>query len=242
MLIRAGEQALIVDCGTGLLPLQGEFMKEGGFRGADIFITHIHWDHIQGIAFFTPFFCPDYRFAVYGEPRHGKDVREQIYGIMNSPMFPVEADSFNADMSYNNIHAKQSFTVGDVAVDTIRLRHPNICTGYRFTYEGKSICIVADYEHSVGDTDVAAFAKGCGLLVYDAQYDDEAYEKSKVGWGHSTWQKGLAFAAAVGAGKVMLTHHDPMSTDAYLDNLQEKISREAPNAFLAMEGVTLEVV
>lgn len=239
IVLEAGTQTIILDCGTGLLSLQKDFFKKGGYQGADIFISHIHWDHVQGIAFFSPFFCPQFHFSFYGEKRLGDSIKQQIYNIMNSPMFPVEADSFNAKMDYYDITDNETRMVKDVQVQTVRLKHPNVCTGYRFTYEGKSVCIVADYEHGE-DEKIYGFAKNCDLLVYDAQYTDDEFS-AKVGWGHSTWQKALEFYQHTGAKKLVMTHHDPSRTDAQLDALQEKVSQLCPGAVFSREGMTVSI-
>lgn len=240
ILINAGQQTLIYDCGTGLLPLQSRFLSTEGYRQADILISHIHWDHIQGIAFFAPFFMPEFRFEIYGQMRNGLTVADQIKAMMDSPMFPIAPDAFRAQMIYHNVQTPERFRLGQVEVETLALNHPNICTGYRLWYQGYSLTLMMDYEHEADDQAAVEFARNCDLLIYDGQYTDQEYP-AKKGWGHSTWQQGLSFAARAQAKRLVLSHHDPMRTDLALNRLQEAIGLIDPYAAFAYEGMVIDV-
>lgn len=241
MLINAGNKNIIIDCGTGLLNLQDYFMKKGS-NTAHIFITHIHWDHIQAIAFFAPFFNKKNKFTIYGERRAEKGMREQISDILESPMFPIQVDSFQSNMKYVDIECGSSYKINDLNVDTIRLRHPNICTGYKFTYEKKSICIISDFEHGKPEDDkiYQLFADNCDILVYDSQYTEEEYPLKK-GWGHSTWKKALFLAKQAHVKQLIMTHHDPLRKDLDLDILQQTVKQHMENAVFAKEGMCFKL-
>lgn len=229
---------LIVDCGTGLAPLQSAMFNSGRFQHADIFLTHIHWDHIQGIPFFGPFFIPGRRFTFYGEARDEVPLRQQLSRAMEPPMFPVRMESFNAEIAYHDISCGDCLELGEIRVKPFRLRHPDICTGFRFEAEGKSICIVGDYEHGEGGPIEAA--RDADLVIYDAQYTDAEYP-SKVGWGHSTWRQGCAFAQECGAKQLILTHHDPWRDDSALDAMEEEARLIFPSVRFASEGMRIKL-
>lgn len=243
ILIHVDERDFIIDCGTGLLNMQDYILKKDGSKRINIFLTHIHWDHIQAIAFFAPFFIKKYKFDFYGEYRYKSNLRKQIADVMDSPMFPVCIDAFNAEIEYRDIQCGNKYCIDGVFIDTIRLRHPNICTGYRFTYGDKSICLLSDFEHSQykGEDDVyITFAKNCDVLIYDAQYTTKEFE-AKLGWGHSTWEKAIEMAQKANAKRVFMTHHDPMRKDSELDKLQETVEKIMPSAIFAKEGMFFEL-
>lgn len=236
--IRAGRQLLVVDCGTGMQDLQREEFEGGQYREASFFISHLHWDHIQGIAFFTPFFSPACSFHIYGEERYGDTMQKQIESIMQSPVFPVEAEAFQSKMVFHTIECNMPIQEGEVLVETVRLNHPNICTGYSFSYHGKKVCVVADCEQP--DEEILRFAQNCDLLIYDAQYTQEEY-RSKAGWGHSTWEEGCKFAKQCNAGRLLLTHHDPGRTDSMLHEMQEAAADRFSQALFAFDGMSIHL-
>lgn len=227
---------IIVDCGSGLLALQKELFDTRRYSSAEIYITHLHWDHIQGIAFFNPFFNKYNSFDIYSESRYGNGIGEQIKGIMNSPMFPVNADAFQANISYHDILCGQTCKSSIARVDTIRLEHPNICTGYRFEMEGKIVCVICDCEK----TDEAAekLIAGADVLIYDAQYTKEEYQLKK-GWGHSTWEDGCRLAKKCRVKQLVLTHHDPFRSDQALEQMQEEARKDFKEAFFSYDGMQM---
>lgn len=233
-----GERLFVVDCGTGLMPLQAALFDTGRFSRADVFLTHIHWDHVQGIPFFGPLFSPACRFDFYGERRLEMGLQQQIGLVMTAPVFPVTMDAFHAGIAYHDIPCGGTLELDGVLVRTCRLRHPDVCTGYRFEWEGKSVCVAGDYEH--GGEEPLELARDADVLVYDAQYTDREYE-GKRGWGHSTWRKGCELAAKCGAKQLLLTHHDPWRTDAQLDEMEAQAREIFPGARFAAERLRVTV-
>lgn len=226
----------MVDCGTGLLRLQKQFFDTGEFKEADVFFTHMHWDHVQGFAFFSPFFSSKCSFRFYGEKREGLGLREQLNQVFHAPVFPIGMDAFGAHFAFREITAGERLQFGEVVVDTIRLAHPNVCTGYRFKLRNITVCIVSDYEH-VGDFPLS-FAQNADILIYDAQYDESEYSLKKS-WGHSTWQQGCRFAKQCGAKRLLLTHHDPFRSDEALEGLQALVDKALPGASFTYDGMTI---
>lgn len=236
--IYSDESLFIIDGGTGLAPLQAALFNTGRYTRANVFLTHIHWDHIQGIPFFAPFFMPGCSFAIHGERRNEMSLRQQLNLLMSAPVFPVTLEAFNAQIDWRDISCGDVLETEGVRVTCFRLRHPDICTGFRFEAAGKSICVVGDYEH--GDDEPVEFARDADVLIYDAQYTDAEYS-AKVGWGHSTWRQGCELAKKCGAKRLYLTHHDPWHTDSDLDAMEQEAREAFPHAAFAAEGKRITV-
>lgn len=236
--VYAGERLLIVDCGTGLAGLQTALFQSGRYHSADILVTHSHWDHVQGIPFFSPLFSPENVFTFYSEMREGRTFSQQLEQLMAPPLFPIRAASLGAQITYREITCGETLELGGVCVQTARLTHPNTCTGFRVYYGEKSVCVVGDYEH--GGRDVYAFAQGADVVIYDAQYQDEEYERKK-GWGHSTWREGCKLAQACGVKQLYLTHHDPSRSDAELEVMEREAQQVFSNSRFAFEGLRAEI-
>lgn len=228
----------ILDCGTGMQHLQQEYFEKRGYRRADIFISHIHWDHVQGIPFFSPFFDRNCSFRIYGELRKTMCLQEQIEGILKSPMFPVKADALLADMEYMDFKCTDSIETCSGIVDTIRTEHPNTCTGYRFSFGDKRICFLIDCEMT--NAACEELAADADILIMDAQYTQEEYP-AKIGWGHSTYVSCCEFARKCGVQRLVLTHHDPFRKDIELDSMQKAAAMLLPGAVFASDGMRIEL-
>lgn len=229
-------RALIIDAGTGIIGL-GERLMKGPCRELDLFISHAHLDHLQGIPFFAPFFSREFSIRIYGERRSGLSIQEQISASMREPLWPVNIEAFQSRIEYIDIEVgKPILLESGFQVDTLRSCHPNLCTLYKISKYGKSVVYALDFEHA-GDSlqRLAEFAKDTGLLIYDSQYTDEEYP-SFVGWGHSTWQKGAALAEKCGAQRLLFSHHKPGRTDTENLELQRLAQARFPNCAFAREG------
>lgn len=242
--VRCGEEILIFDLGSGVRSL-GETLKAPA--KATIFISHYHYDHLQGLPFFTPMFNPQNQFTLYGAPRNGTSVKEILGGQMQQPYFPVTAEMvFRANVTYRDIREGDEVKVGDAVVRALELHHPGGTLGYRIDYKGRSVVYATDIEHgSAVDEKLAAFARGTDLLIYDAQYtEDEYLGKSgppKTGWGHSTWQASVTAANRAKAKKLVLFHHEPTRADDELEKMLRRVRKQRPEATAARETETLFV-
>ena len=242
--IRYGEELLIFDLGSGARAL-GDSLDKKGVR-ASIFISHYHYDHLQGLPFFTPMFNPAHRFTLYGPSRNGLSVREILAGQMVQPYFPVTAEMvFRANVDYRELHPGEDVHLGDGVVRSLELNHPGGNVGYRVDYKGKSIVYATDIEHGSAKDDARfiEFSRGADLRIYDAMYTDDEYHgragPPKTGWGHSTWQAAVAAANEAGVKKLVLFHHDPTRDDAGMEKLLRAVRRHRPEAVAARETQTL---
>jgi phosphoribosyl 1,2-cyclic phosphodiesterase len=189
---------------------------------ADIFFSHMHWDHIQGFPFFTPAFIPGNAFRIYGQNKGEQTVRAVLEGQMTDPNFPVPLSIMRSTLSFHAIVAGDVVELGDVRIVTTPLNHPGGCLGIRIEHAGGAFVYATDTEHDPTgaslDEKLVALAQGADALVYDAMYTDEEYRRGKIGWGHSTYSEALRIARAARVRRLYLFHHDPTHDDDYLDN------------------------
>jgi phosphoribosyl 1,2-cyclic phosphodiesterase len=246
--VRCGKDLIILDAGTGIRLLGNELLKEEAVE-EHIFISHVHWDHIQGFPFFGPAFAKGNRIFLYGGRNVTTTLEETLYGQMNYPNFPVMLDNLPSQINFNDLDEGEIIHIGgeSVVVDNVKLNHPNGVYSYKITYEGRSVVYATDTEHYANpDTKLLEFARGADLLIYDAQYFPKEYTGesgggSKVGWGHSTNIEGARLAGLAGVKKLVLFHHDPQHTDEMVDE-KERAAREVfDDTVAAREGMVIEL-
>ncbi len=245
--MRVGEELLVFDLGTGARVLGESLLAAGQPVRASVFLSHYHYDHLQGLPFFTPIFLPQNAFTFYGSPRNGQSVKEILSGQMTQPYFPVTAEGvFRARLEYHDLRAGEELTVGAARVKTLELNHPGGNLGYRVECEGRSVVYATDIEHGGEDDErFFAFAKGADLLIYDSMYTEDEYcgrqGPPRTGWGHSTWQAAVKAADASEAKTLVLFHHDPARDDAGMARLLRQVRKYRPEAIAAREDMLLKV-
>ncbi len=245
--MRCGDELLIFDLGTGVRVLGDALVAAGGPARASIFLSHYHYDHLQGLPFFTPIFNPKNAFTVYGAPRDGRSVKEVLAGQMVQPYFPVTAEQvFKAQMTYKDLGSGQVLELGPARIRTLDLNHPGGNLGYRVECGGKSVVYATDVEHGcAGDKDLVEFARDADVLIIDAMYTVDEYRgrkgASKEGWGHSTWESAVETANAAKVKKLVLFHHDTNRDDDEMDRFVEEVRKHRPEVIAAIELDTLKL-
>lgn len=240
-----GDQGhFILDAGTGLRPL-GNDMARRGITRSIFLMTHTHWDHICGFPFFAPAYQPGGRFRVMaGHLSQNGGIRSVLASQMAQPTFPIPLGALHADMSYEDFQAGETLTglYPGVVVRTAPLNHPNGATGYRIEMGGKSVVLITDTEHLPGspDVNVLKLMQDADLVIYDSTYTDAEFP-AKVGWGHSTWQEGVRLARQANAARLAIFHHDPDHDDAVMAEIEEQASQSWENAFVARDGMAVEL-
>jgi phosphoribosyl 1,2-cyclic phosphodiesterase len=234
----AGDTRIILDAGTGLRTLGNERMASG-IRNSTILLSHLHWDHVAGLQFFTPVYVPGFRTEIASGPNGVMSHDEAIRSLFRAPFFPVGFDDLAGVVTTRELRANDRFQIGDITVTMARLNHPDPVYGFRLEHGGQSIVYATDTEHfACVDPTLKKLAAGADILIYDAQYTPEEYP-SKVGWGHSTWQAGADLARAAGVPQLVLFHHDPGRTDTQLAQLEAQAAADLPGTIAAREGMTL---
>jgi phosphoribosyl 1,2-cyclic phosphodiesterase len=234
----AGDTRIILDAGTGLRALGNERMA-GGPRHSTILLSHLHWDHVCGLPFFTPVYVPGHRVEIASGPNGVLPLDEAIRSVFRAPFFPVDFADLGGQVTTRELRASERFTIGDIEITMARLNHPDPVYGFRLEHGGHSIVYATDTEHfACVDPTLKQLAAGADVLVYDAQYTPDEYP-SKVGWGHSTWQAGAELARAAGVPQLVLFHHDPGRTDAQLAAIEAAARAALPGTIAAREGMIL---
>jgi phosphoribosyl 1,2-cyclic phosphodiesterase len=237
----AGDTRIILDAGSGLRQLGNERMAQAskGPRHSTILLSHLHWDHVCGLPFFTPIYVPGHRVEIASGPNGVMPHDEAIRSLFRAPFFPVDFNDLGGVVTTRELRANDSFQIGDITVTMAKLNHPDPVYGFRLEHGGHSIVYATDTEHfACVDPTLKKLAAGADILIYDSQYTPEEYP-SKVGWGHSTWQAGAELARAAGVPQLVLFHHDPGRTDAQLAALEATARANLPGTVAAREGMIL---
>lgn len=227
---------LVLDCGTGAHGLGQQLVAENpdGANG-HLLISHTHWDHIQGIPFFAPFFAAPNRWDIYGPKGLSQSLQATLAGQMEHTYFPVSLEQFAASIVYHDL-VEGIFTVGDVKVTARYLNHPALTLGYRIECDGVSLVYCCDHEpHSTamasGDSVLTGmdrrhvdFVVGADLVIHDTQYTAQEYP-SKIGWGHSPVEYAVRVCRDAGVKQLALTHYDPLRDDEAVDRIVANVAR-----------------
>lgn len=238
----ADGQILIFDAGTGARRLGQSLMREHGQRPLAVkcFLSHFHWDHIQGIPFFAPLYsaAAEVKFYSIREP---DEVRRTLEGQMLKPYFPVDFDYMSADRVFVKLDDR-GLNCDELAVHAFPLNHPQGAVGYRVEYRGATIVYASDLEHGHASLDrvVREYARGADILIYDAQFTPQEYE-GRRGWGHSTWLEATRVARDSGVKQLVLIHHDPEHDDSTLSRIVNDACEEFEDTSAAVEGTCFAV-
>lgn len=241
--VRLGDRIYIFDCGTGFRVLGQQLRSEFGDRpfGAHVFVSHFHWDHIQGMPFFRPLYDnAESQFAFHSSSRT-RSLKQVMTEQMTSPYFPVNLSEMRGKRDFYEIEAGQIRIEDGVQLRTAWLNHPQGCMGFRL--ETKDGVLVYATDNEPGDPDfdkaVRKLAEGADLLIYDAQYLPEEYEARRRGWGHSHWREAVKVVMESGAKELVLFHHDPDHTDTMIDKIVLEAREHYPKVRAAAEGMEI---
>lgn len=239
--IRCGSHLLLFDAGTGVRSLGLSLQPEAPLD-ADLFFSHTHYDHVCGLPHFCPFFDPRSRFQVYaGHVTDGPGIKGVLKQMMCSPLFPVPLEIFQAQIGFTDFRQGEVLEPRPgVIVRTGPLSHPDLATGYRVEYGGKSICYLTDTEHPAEghDEKIVELIRGADIVIYDCMYTDEEYS-CRQGWGHSTWQAGAKLCDIAGVKTFVVFHHDPEHDDTFMDQIAAQLDAVRPGSVVAREGLVL---
>jgi len=216
----ASGQILIFDGGSGIRELGQQLATEFAGRdlAADLFLTHFHWDHIQGFPFFAPAYNKNQRIGIHvmGKERKHKNLKEIFSAQMQSDFFPVGLDAMGAQFEFPSLDDKGTFYGANVTAAPQYHKFRGGSYGLRIEDDSKTIVICTDLEHIDGiDESIVELAKDADLLIHDGQYTADEYKKYK-GWGHSRWQDAAEVATKAKVKKLIITHHDPDHDDDFL--------------------------
>jgi phosphoribosyl 1,2-cyclic phosphodiesterase len=235
------DQRLIFDAGTGIRNLGLDLlMTKTVDCDFHIFLTHFHWDHVQGLPFFPALYNKATTITFYSS-RTPEELREILWGQMATPYFPVRFDDLLATVHFVHI-GETPVKLGEVEVSTFCLTHPQGAAGFRVVHKGRSVVYATDHEHGNEEADLRLLnaARGADVLFYDSQYTPEEYPSHR-GWGHGTWLEATKVGHEAGVKRLVLFHHDPSHDDFQIDEILKLARAEFPETFAATEGETIVV-
>jgi phosphoribosyl 1,2-cyclic phosphodiesterase len=238
---------LIFDAGTGIRELGNEIIAQKKAADCKLFFSHFHWDHIQGLPFFSPAFDPRFSIDFYSPVREFKSILE---GQMKPPYFPITMEVMSAKKEFHVLHG-EPVRVGGVTIRYRAMSHPGGCYSYAIEEGGVRAIYSTDTELREEDfrrtPENEAYFKGADILVLDTQYTlGEAIEK--YNWGHSSFSLASDFAATWGIKRLVLFHHEPSYADLKIETIFknaswyiEHLESQGIEVFLAREGLEIEV-
>ncbi len=260
--VRAGERTIILDAGTGIIPLGRELARR---RVSEIILlfSHLHHDHTQGFPFFVPAYLPNARLHVFGPGGTPETLSQVLEHNQSSETFPVSLRDMASAKDIRSVRESQVIVWDGDGVrvtesgeglgsdnDEVVIRihksyaHPGGVYVYHLTWHGKSIVYATDTEGYVGtDRRLAQFAKEADVLIHDAQYSEEHYWgqlagiPSTQGYGHSTATMACEVAAAARVGQLILFHHDPAYSDAQVTDMEVSGKSRFSEVQAAYEGM-----
>ena len=256
--VRADGEIVVLDAGSGIRPLGLALEEECQAQPIklSLFITHAHWDHIQGFPFFKPAYDPKNEIRVFGFDGAGASFRQILAQPMKAPFFPIAMRELAAKMDIKKL-TEMNFSIGKLEIRAAFVNHPGVCAGYRLFTSAGSIAFLPDYEpyefflHSARvnqlnpeqakktaaqeRASLVEFLRGSDILILDAQYTDEEYE-AHIGWGHGSIASAVSLALDAEVQTLLLFHHDPNHDDRTVEAM-EKSARE----LVAKSGKPLEI-
>jgi phosphoribosyl 1,2-cyclic phosphodiesterase len=238
----ADDEVLILDCGTGARLLGAALAKERRGRPTryHVFLSHYHFDHVEGLSLFQPLYDPASTIVFHGFASGNRSVRQNLETLIAPPYFPVSLAGVPATVHFKDVDGS-AFTIDDLRVESIPLSHPDGSVAYRVTHGDRRLVVATDHEHGIEAVDRAlvAFCRNADYLIYDATYMQAEYETLRKGWGHSTWYAAVQVARSATVKTLILFHHHPEHTDDQLDEMERIARLEIETAVVAREGMEL---
>jgi phosphoribosyl 1,2-cyclic phosphodiesterase len=236
---------IVLDMGTGLREYGACW--GGGSIEASILVTHLHWDHVQGLPFFGPVHHPNSQVQIFGPPHEDQDLLTSFKGLMQPPYFPIGCEHLPEGITFTTAW-EERVAIGDAKVTTRSVPHTGETNGYRVEIDGFVIAYASDHQEPIGrpnhvDDGVLELCDGADLVIHDAQFTHEELA-ARPDWGHCTPKYALEVAVQAGAKKLCMFHHDPWHDDDMLDELLAECTEEARDRGIdgvvaAAEGMTI---
>jgi phosphoribosyl 1,2-cyclic phosphodiesterase len=236
------DEYYVCDMGSGARSFGSHILAQQGRRPptVNIFMSHLHWDHIMGFPFFGPAYVPGAKIRIHS----CHDVCEHAFRLQQQPpCFPVDFDYLSATIEFVKLETDRPNDVGGGLTVTPRLQlHAGDSYGFRFEKDGKSVVYTTDSEHKLENFAESAgfveFLRGADVVIFDAMYSMIEAISVKADWGHSSNVVGVELCQMAGVKHLVLFHHEPANDDATLLRLLRDAQRLEQ---LTRTGAPLEV-
>ena len=243
--ILQGDTRVILDGGTGIRELGLSMVTQHPGESA-LLLSHTHWDHIQGLPFFSPLFKSRYVFRVFAPKALLGRVEAILTQQMEQEVFPVPFTALSSEIRFEEL-PPEGVDYGELHISAVALNHPGGSYGYRVTHGNESVVYATDNEIHA-DKNPEAFestveaVRDADLLIGDAQYDAASYQ-AHLGWGHSSYEQLVEVARKGGVSQLAVFHHDPMSDDVELARRERLLRKSESNVhvFFARDGMAVQV-
>lgn len=244
-ILTSNQQIIIIDAGTGIRML-GEVLSQENPRGiaASILLSHTHWDHIQGLPFFTPLQSRRNRFKAVGQRRANRRLEEILSRQFQEPYLPFAYRSLAAGLNVVEVGDGETIHIDDkISVKVAGLNHPGGCLGFRVEDGDTKLAYCTDtaWDEDNFGQNVVQFARGADLLIHDSFFADPKEAKTYSDWGHSSWLQATQLATIAEVDALSLFHYSPGSTDGDLEQMRDKARAVFPRTFLAREGLSIQL-
>lgn len=242
--VRIDGHIYIFDCGSGFRNLGKQLSSEFAEKPlyAHVFLSHFHWDHIQGIPFFSPLYDRPENYLFFHSSNRSPGLQRALEEQMSDPYFPVDMSEMAAHRNFYGIEDGR-ITFDNCTITTLPLNHPQGCLGFRIETEHGVLVYATDNEpgNTEFDQNVRKLSEGADILIYDAQYLPDEYAARKHGWGHSHWREAVNVCMESGAKELVLFHHDPDHSDELIDNVVKTAKDHYAKVRAASEGMEIEL-
>jgi len=222
-LVTGGEEFVLCDLGSGAREFgNGILAKYGAAKTHrfNVFMSHLHWDHIMGFPFFTPAFIPGNVIRIHG---CHQELREAFMRQQSDPCFPVDFRSLGATIEFVQLEPGRSYDIGGLSVRPILQNHAGDSYGYRFQRGGKTVVYSTDCEHKFEVLEetypFVEFFRAADLLIFDAMYSLADQVSVKEDWGHSSNMIAVEIAQLAGVRHLVLFHHEPIYDDRMIERI-----------------------
>ena len=244
--VRCDDEVLVIDTGTGARRLGRSLMQAsaGAPLRVSVIYSHLHLDHIQGFPFFEPIYAPTTTLDIYSAKPDEMTTRSVLQSQMTYPSFPVGLANLPSTLNFHTVDRGDSVEIAGVKVSTCPINHPGGAMAIRVDHRGKSFVQCSDIEHTsdAPEPELVALAQGADFLSFDSTYIGGEESEHPKGWGHSTWQHGVAVADAAGVDRFIAFHHDPSHHDDLMDAVGLELEARRPGSLVAREGMELDLL
>lgn len=239
---------IILDAGTGIRNLGISLLKSDSPIEGHILLSHFHWDHIEGLPFFTPLYKKGNKFTITGSFNATHNIKDIILDPKKMNFFPVNFEQIKSELVFIENH-QNIINIKDCVIQFTQVNHPEEGMAFRIKEEGKTFVYMTDNELSDPTISFDKFVRFCrdaDLLIHDAQFTPEELKRKK-GWGHSSYKEALELAIQANVKQLCLFHHDPEHSDIFIDEIIDScidtLREKDINiiCFAAQEGLELTI-